>query len=127
MKQTGTRKHARRTELNPYEQALEKPTWRALAIRAKCWDCEGQGVDPGWQDRVRNCVVDRCPLWHVRPYQPERCGQRFRDPDSAREGVGTGSEEIGLPDARGELPASKKRLLARDPDPFSGQSAGRAR
>lgn len=54
---------------DPYEQALRQPRSRKLAIRAKCWDCEGQGADPGWQQRIRTCVVEDCPLWHVRPYQ----------------------------------------------------------
>ena len=38
-----------------YEQALLRPTSRALAIRAKCWDCEGQNADPGSQRCVRTC------------------------------------------------------------------------
>jgi hypothetical protein len=59
----------RRRRPNPLDEALAKPKSRVLAIRAKCWDCEGRGADPGWQRRVRECVVESCPLWHVRPYQ----------------------------------------------------------
>ena len=55
--------------LNPYERALKNPTSHVAAIRAKCWDCEGRGADPGWQQRVRDCVVQDCPLRHVRPYR----------------------------------------------------------
>ena len=56
-----------RRGLNPHDEAVAKPTSRALAIRAKCWDCEGR--DGGWRQRVRACGVTGCPLWHVRPYQ----------------------------------------------------------
>jgi hypothetical protein len=55
--------------LDPYQRAVQQPRSLALAIRAKCWDCEGQGADPGWQRRVRTCIVTDCPLWHVRPYR----------------------------------------------------------
>jgi hypothetical protein len=63
---------------DPHEEALARPTSRALAIRAKCWDCEGR--DRGWRQRVQACDVVACPLWHVRPYQ----------------GVGSGVREMGL-------------------------------
>jgi hypothetical protein len=59
----------RRKRPNPLDEALARPKSRVLAIRAKCWDCEGRGADPGWQRRVRECVVESCPLWHLRPYQ----------------------------------------------------------
>lgn len=55
----------------PAEVARENPKSKALAIWAKCWDCEGAGADPGWQRRVHSCVVTACPLWPVRPYQRE--------------------------------------------------------
>jgi hypothetical protein len=64
----------RRRRLNPLDEALAKPKSRVLAIRAKCWDCEGRGADPGWQRRVRECVVESCPLWHLRPYQGSESG-----------------------------------------------------
>ena len=62
MTQTNTR-----SVRTPYDDALARPTSRVLAIRAKCWDCEGRGR--GWRQRVRECAVTTCPLWHVRPYQ----------------------------------------------------------
>ena len=97
--------------LNPYERALKNPNSRALAIRAKCWDCEGRGADPGWQQRVRTCVVEDCPLYHVRPYQPERSGEPFRDPEIEPEGVGTGGRELGLGRALGRPPTDTERKL----------------
>jgi hypothetical protein len=60
---------AGRRRPTPHQEALARPKSRVLAIRAKCWDCEGQDGDPGWQRRVRTCMVTDCPLWHVRPYQ----------------------------------------------------------
>lgn len=54
---------------NPHEQALAKPTSRAKAVRAKCWDCQGRGADAAWQRHVRECTVTICPLWHIRPYR----------------------------------------------------------
>lgn len=55
--------------MTPHEQALANPTSKAKAIRAKCWDCQGRGADPAWQRHVRECTVQLCPLWHVRPYR----------------------------------------------------------
>ena len=43
----------KRNLLNPYERALQQPRSLALAIRAKCWDCEGAGADRGWQNLSR--------------------------------------------------------------------------
>lgn len=55
--------------LDPIEKARANPRSRSLAIRAKCWDCQGAGQDPGTLVRVRECPITACPLWNVRPYQ----------------------------------------------------------
>jgi len=72
-----------RERLDPYQRALRNPKSLMLAIRAKCWDCEGRGGDPGWQGRIGTCVVKDCPLWHVRPYQ-ESASRRGNDNPVAR-------------------------------------------
>jgi hypothetical protein len=113
--------------LNPYERALAHPKSMKYAIRAKCWYCEGEGKDPGWRRRIRHCVVDRCPLWHVRPYQRKRSGGRFCDPNSAGQEVGTGSREIGLKGGSYGPPTGKDRILDVELDPVSDGSRGRER
>jgi hypothetical protein len=57
--------------LNPIERARTKPRSRALAIRAKCWDCCGGGQDPGTRRTIAECTVYHCPLHALRPYQPD--------------------------------------------------------
>ena len=54
---------------------VKTPHEEALAIRAKCWDCEGGDADPGWKRRVRDCVVSGCSLWHVRPCRGRGSGR----------------------------------------------------
>jgi len=63
------------TGKTPHEVALARPQSKAAAVRAKCWDCEGGDADPGWKQRVRDCVVAGCPLWHVRPYRGRGSGR----------------------------------------------------
>lgn len=55
--------------LDPLEKAKANPRSRSLAIKAKCYDCEGRDSDPCWKWRVGNCQITGCPLWPVRPYQ----------------------------------------------------------
>lgn len=55
--------------MNPMEKAEKNPKSRALAIAAKCYDCQGQDQDPGVRWRIGNCVGTGCPLEPVRPYQ----------------------------------------------------------
>ena len=56
--------------LTPVEKLARKPDSRALAIAAKCWDCQGRGADPGVKWRIGNCEVGAaCPLYAVRPYR----------------------------------------------------------
>lgn len=54
---------------NPYEQALRKPSSKVLAIKAKCWSCQGEGEDVGWRVAIRDCNVTGCALHPHRPYQ----------------------------------------------------------
>ncbi len=45
---------------------------RSLAIKAKCADCCGCGVDyieVGFRDIIRECNITSCPLHDFRPYQ----------------------------------------------------------
>lgn len=55
--------------MSPADRARGNPQSRALAIRAKCWDCQGGDADPSTQWRIGNCTADQCPLWPVRPWQ----------------------------------------------------------
>jgi hypothetical protein len=67
--------------MNPLQEAQAEPRRFALAVRAKCWDCEGRGADPGWQDRVRTCQITDCGLYHLRPYRPEKRPMTKRQAD----------------------------------------------
>lgn len=55
--------------LDPIERARLNPQSKALAIKAKCWDCVGAGVDANPRQAIRECVVQSCPLHSVRPWQ----------------------------------------------------------
>ena len=55
--------------LSPTQQHVKNPKSRALAVAAKCYDCQGGDADPGWKWRIGNCVGTGCPLEPVRPYQ----------------------------------------------------------
>jgi hypothetical protein len=55
--------------LNPLEKARQNPKSRKLAVNAKCFECEGEDYDPGWQVRIKTCIIPDCPLHPVRPYQ----------------------------------------------------------
>lgn len=55
--------------LDPIEKARRNPKSRKLAIAAKCWDCQGGGIDPGGVQRIRECLSPTCPLYPVRPYK----------------------------------------------------------
>jgi hypothetical protein len=52
---------------NPLEQAAANPRSRKVAIKAKCWDCQGGDGDPGVFRRIRECPSSGCPLWPHRP------------------------------------------------------------
>ena len=125
---------AKRMLLDPYQRALRNPKSLMLAIRAKCWHCEGAGADSGWQRRIRTCAVRDCPLWHVRPYQegaaqsggddpvsniaPGACFRGDRPdplgtyhPHGDRSGIGPSraSHEQGMESGEGVEPASARR------------------
>lgn len=55
--------------MNPIEASRARPRSFKAAIRAKCWDCEGQDADPCVNWRIGNCEITECPLWKLRPYQ----------------------------------------------------------
>lgn len=55
--------------LDPLEKARRNPGSKALAIRAKCFDCMGGDSEPGVRKKVRDCSVTRCPLHPHRPWQ----------------------------------------------------------
>ena len=57
--------------LDPVEKAKRNPASRALAIAAKCWDCQGGDADPHPRWRIGNCQITDCPLWPLRPYQAQ--------------------------------------------------------
>lgn len=55
---------------DPIERLAAKPTSKALAIAAKCFDCVGgHSADRGWRRQVRECPSSKCPLFAVRPCQ----------------------------------------------------------
>ena len=59
--------------LNPFEKARRNPKSKKLAIRAFCWQCQGEGNDPGTIDGIRDCPCEKtCPLWPHRPYQTKK-------------------------------------------------------
>lgn len=55
--------------LDPIEKAKRNPQSKALAIKAKCWECVGCGIDPNPRAAIRDCQVIKCPLHNVRPFQ----------------------------------------------------------
>lgn len=55
--------------LNPLEKLQRKPTSRAFAINAMCYQCMGEGSDSGWKWAIGNCSVKSCALFDLRPYQ----------------------------------------------------------
>jgi len=55
--------------LNPLEKAKVNTKSLRLAVNAKCFECEGEGVDPGWRGRIKGCIIPDCPLFPVRPYR----------------------------------------------------------
>jgi hypothetical protein len=55
---------------NPVEKLADHPGSLRAAITAKCWQCEGEGADPGVKGRVGACTIRECALWGVRPWQP---------------------------------------------------------
>jgi hypothetical protein len=61
--------------LDPVEKLATNPGNRKLAIAAKCFDCEGSGLDPGWKSRIGACEITSCALHAVRPYQ--RLGRKI--------------------------------------------------
>ena len=59
--------------LDPIERARRNPTSKALAIKAKCFECVGAGSDANPRAAVRDCSIAMCPLHPVRPWQAKSC------------------------------------------------------
>jgi hypothetical protein len=61
--------------LGPLERARSNPASRSTAIRAYCWDCMGgkengrSGANGNVRKLVRECSVEDCTIWPVRPWQ----------------------------------------------------------
>lgn len=54
---------------SPREKHEEQPLSLRKAITAKCYECMGDGGEPGWRKLIQECCAIRCPLHSVRPYQ----------------------------------------------------------
>ena len=55
-------------QLNPREKMEKKPT-PLNAIKAKCFECMGDGWETGWKEEIRNCSSKTCTLHGFRPYK----------------------------------------------------------
>jgi len=56
---------------SPRERHEEQPLSLRKAITAKCYECMGDGGEPGWRRLIQDCCAISCPLHAVRPYQPK--------------------------------------------------------
>lgn len=54
---------------NPIDHWRKDPTSLRKSINAKCFDCSCNQIE-----EIRNCTVQSCPLWFVRPYQEDANG-----------------------------------------------------
>ncbi len=55
--------------LDPIAKARANPTSLRAAINGKCWDCIGAGADPNPRLAIKECGIESCTLWPVRPYR----------------------------------------------------------
>lgn len=55
--------------MTPIERSNQDPKSLRKAVNAKCYHCVGEHYDPNPVGRIRECEVESCPLWKVRPYQ----------------------------------------------------------
>jgi hypothetical protein len=51
---------------NPIEKAKANPKSLRAAINAHCFECGGDQYK-----EVKHCLVEECPLWPHRPWQPK--------------------------------------------------------
>ena len=51
---------------SPLERAQKNPKSLRAAIDAKCFQCQGEGQDPGTWARVRECTIPDCGLYLAR-------------------------------------------------------------
>ncbi|GEM_PF-2022556 len=57
---------------NPIMASKEKPTSRALAIKAMCSHCMGctdNHLEQGFRQSISDCTAKACPLYSLRPYR----------------------------------------------------------
>ena len=69
--------------LDPIEKARRYPQSLRFAINGKCWDCIGAGHDPNPRGAIRDCDIEDCTLWPVRPYQRKDSGSEVVEDDDA--------------------------------------------
>ena len=62
----GSTRKARGPNLSPLEKAQKNPKSLRAAIDAKCFQCQGDGEDPGTWERVRTCTIPDCGLYLLR-------------------------------------------------------------
>lgn len=55
--------------LDPVARLKTRPLSNALAVRAYCWQCQGEGKNQNTRRDVAECPVAKCGLWDVRPWQ----------------------------------------------------------
>lgn len=58
--------------LNPLQKSAKNPDSRALALKAKCFECVGGTLESSpenWRNEIRNCTSRICPLLNLRPYK----------------------------------------------------------
>lgn len=53
----------------PGEKSKSNPQSLRLAITANCWDCMGGEHAENVRQQVRECAVEKCFLYAVRPWQ----------------------------------------------------------
>lgn len=59
---------------NPVEKLQMNPTSLRKAITAFCWLCVGED-----RKEVTNCTATKCPLYNVRPWQPNTTTEDTED------------------------------------------------
>lgn len=58
--------------LNPLQKSAKNPDSRALALKAKCFECVGGTLDASpdnWRNEIRHCSSKTCPLMPWRSYK----------------------------------------------------------
>lgn len=61
--------------LDPVDRLKTKPWSNALAVRAYCWQCQGEGKNQNTRRDVAECSAAKCGLWDVRPWQAGKAAE----------------------------------------------------